>query len=259
MKYIRTLIVEDEPIARAALRRLVEEEKDIALVAECPDGLTALTAIRQHRPELVFLDVQLPGLNGLDLLQALDGDMPPAVIFVTAHSRYALSAFASHATDFLLKPFTPERFRESLKRARLRLRDRLPIENSLSTLAKNTRPRGTPPSVLSLKVGKRFVLIRADAIEAIVANESSSVLHTTEGNHRTRLSLAALEKKLPPGKLVRINRSTLVNAEHVKDLVHKEHGDGLLRLDNGQEFPLARRYRKQWAVLMDPSLKTGGK
>ena len=238
MKPIRALIVEDEPLARSRLRRLVLDEADLTLMGECGDGTTALKAIRQHRPELVFLDVRLPGLSGLELLKALDGERPPAVIFVTAHDRYALPAFASGAVDFLLKPFTRDRFRESLQRARLRLWSQPPAKQERAA------------DVLGLKVGRRFVLIPTDEIEAVVAGRSCSVLHTAAAHHRTRLSLAVLEKKLPPGKYVRINRSTLVNAARIKEVVPKDHGDGLLRLENGRTFALSRRYRAHWSALL---------
>ena len=252
MKHIRALIVEDEPLARAALLRLLADERDIALVGEVSDGPSALKAIRRHRPELVFLDVRLPGLSGLELLQELNGEMPPAVIFVTAHDRYAVPAFAAAAVDFLLKPFTRERFRESLQRARLRLRGKPPPEPTLAALVQSVRARANP-SVMSLKVGKSFVLVRVDEIEAIVAARACSVLHTAEARLRTRTGLPALEKKLPPAKFVRINRSTLVNVAQIKEIIPKTHGDGLVRMASGQEFPLSRRWRAHSLALTAPA------
>jgi len=250
VKHIRALIVEDEPLARDVLRRLVEGEDDIVLIDECADGITALKAIQRHRPELVFLDVRLPGLSGVDLLKKLDGSLPPAVIFVTAHDRYAVPAFAAHAVDFLLKPFTRERFRESLQRARHRLRGKPSLKPSLAVLAQNANRHSDSASLLSFKVGKRFVLVQAGEIEAIVASGAYSVIHTLEASHRTRCRVPLLEQKLPPGKFLRINRSTIINAERIKEIVRKEHGDGFVRLQSGREFSLARRWRAHWSVLM---------
>lgn len=248
MKQIRALIVEDEPLARAALRRHLASDKEVVIVGECGDGLTALKAIRQHRPDLVFLDVGLPGLSGLDLLNELNGEMPPAVIFVTAHARYAIPAFAAAATDFLLKPFTRERFRKSLQRARLRLNSKSLSRRRLATLVENARAEARP-SVLTLKVGRRFVLVRAEEIESISASRSHAVLQTPDGRLRTRVSLPSLEKKLPPGLFVRVNRSTLINDRLIREIVRKTHGDGVVRMASGREFPLSRRWRAHWSPL----------
>ncbi len=244
-------MVEDEPLARDVLRRLIAAEKDIALVAECVDGAVALEIIRTERPDLLFLDIRLPGLSGLELLQSLDGEAPPAVIFATASERHAVRAFSSHAVDYLLKPFTPERFREAVERARRRLRGQLPPPGAeLAALAKQAGARGEIASGLSLKVGRKFVLLRAEEIESVVANRGGSAVATTSENFRTRQTLAVLQQKLPPGNFLRINRSTLVNAGHVAEIIRKSHGDGRVRMRSGREFPLARRWRAQWAALL---------
>jgi two-component system LytT family response regulator len=251
VRKIRAVIVEDEPLARNVLRRLVAAEKDVTVVAECGDGPAALKVLRAERPDLVFLDIRLPGMSGLDLLQSLGADAAPAVIFVTASDRHAVRAFSSHAVDYLLKPFSPERFREAVHRARIRLREKFaPRETPLAALARTVKTGRERPAALSLKTGRSFVLVREDEIQAIVADRGASVLHTTLASHRTRQTLTALEKKLPRGKFIQINRSTLVNAAHVGEILRKRHGDGIVRLKSGLEFPLARRWRAHWSHLL---------
>lgn len=251
MKKIRAVIVEDESLARDVLRRFVAGEKDIVLLAECLDGRSGLEMVRAERPDLLFLDIRLPGLNGLELLQSLDGDAPPAVIFVTASDRHAVRAFSSHAVDYLLKPFTQERFREAVDRARRRLRGQLPPPGSgLAAMVRQMETRGESVPSLSLKVGRGFVILRAEEIESVVANRGGSVVTTAAAPHRTRLTLATLQKKLPPENFIRVNRSTLVNSSHVAEITRKSHGDGRVRLQSGREFPLARRWRAHWTALL---------
>jgi two-component system LytT family response regulator len=251
LRKIRAVIVEDEPLARNVLCRLVAGEKDIALVAECADGLAGAEIVRSERPDLLFLDIRLPGLNGLELLQSLDGNTPPAVIFVTASDRHAVRAFSSHAVDYLLKPFTRESFREAVNRARLRLRGKLsPLKTEPASLARQTDGPNNTISSLSLKVGRGFIILHVEEIESVVANRGGSVVSTSSTSYRTRQTLGVLQKKLPAGKFIRVNRSALVNSNHVGEIIRKRHGDGRVRLKSGREFPLARRWRAHWTVLL---------
>lgn len=246
MKPIRALIVLEFPHVRDSLRTMVAAEKDIMLLGEYGDGASAVRAIRKHRPQLLFLGVQLRGMTGFEVLQSADGDRPPAVIFVSKFEHDAVRAFGSDAVDYLLKPFTRRRFKRALTRARSRLESSLrrdkPVEHSEST--------SKSAQLLAMKVSGRIVLLRPPEIEAIVACRTYSTVHTGNGTHRARSSLSAFQTKLPSGKFIRINRSTLINADHVKTILRKTHGDGLLRLMNGKEFPLSRRYRGQWAGLI---------
>jgi two-component system LytT family response regulator len=251
LKKIRAVMVEDEPLARDVLRRLIAAEKDLVLVAECADGAVALEIIRTERPDLLFLDIRLPGLSGLELLETLAQDAPPAVIFATASERHVVRAFSSHAVDYLLKPFTRERFRDALEKARDRLRGQRPSPSSkLAALAKEAAARGEISSSLSLKVGRKFVLLRVEEIESVTANRGGSAVVTAAENHRTRQTLAVLQTKLPSGNFLRINRSTLVNTGHIAEIIRKSHGDGRVRMRSGREFPLARRWRAHWAALL---------
>src|SRR5688572_22992563 len=187
--------------------------------------------VRTERPDLLFLDIQLPGLNGLELLQSLDGDTPPAVIFVTASDRHAVRAFSSHAVDYLLKPFTRERFREALSRARLRLRGKLwPVKTELTSLIRQAGGPSESNSSLSLKVGRGFIILRVDEIQSVVANRGGSVVSTSSVSYRTRQTLGVLQGKLPAEHFIRINRSTLVNPECIAEIIRKSHGDGRVRL-----------------------------
>ena len=238
-------MVEDEPLARDVLRRLIAGEPDMLLVAECVDGTMALETIRTERPDLLFLDIRLPGLSGLELLETLAHDAPPAVIFATASDRHAVRAFSSHAVDYLLKPFTRERFRAALDKARARLHSR----TRLSEVAARA-PRSATPASLSLKVARGFVVLRFEEIESLTAGRAGSAVNTSIASHRTRQTLAVLQNKLPPEKFLRINRSTLINTEHIMEIIRKGHGDGRVRLRSGREFPLARRWRAQWATLL---------
>ena len=251
MRKIRAVVVEDESLARDVLRRLIAGEKDIVVVAECVDGTAGVETIRKERPDLLFLDIRLPGLNGLEVLQSLDGEPPPAVIFVTASDRHAVRAFSSHAVDYLLKPFTRERFREAVNRARLRLRGKLsPLKSGLATLVKQADVHSDPPSNLSLKVGRGFVILRSDDIESVAANRGGSMVATVSASHKTRQTLGALQKRLPSENFIRVNRSALVNSNYVEEIIRKRHGDGRVRLKSGREFPLARRWRMHWAALL---------
>jgi two-component system LytT family response regulator len=251
LRKIRAVIVEDEPLARDVLCRLVAGEKDIVLVAECADGLAGAETVRAERPDLLFLDIRLPGLNGLELLQSLDGAAPPAVIFVTASDRHAVRAFSSHAVDYLLKPFTRERFREAVNRARLRLRGKLsPVKLGLASLVRQADAPSDSNSSLSLKVGRGFVILRVEEIESVAANRGGSVVSTISATYRTHQTLGVLQKKLPPEHFIRANRSTLVNPEQVVEIIRKSHGDGRVRLKSGREVSLARRWRSHWAALL---------
>jgi len=246
VKKIRTLIIQSFPDVRAALREMIAMEKDLVLLGECDAGESGVQAIRKYRPQLLFLGVQLRGMDGFDVLHSTNGYRPPAIIFVSKFEKYAVRAFRSHAVDYLLKPFTRARFREALMRSRSLLRSAVQREQKLED--SNGSPNS--PKLLGVKVRGRIVLLKPAEIEAIVARRAFSTLHTTNGPHRARTSLSAFQSKLPSGKFIRINRSTLINADHIKTIARKSHGDGLLRMTSGKEFPLSRRYREKWHSLI---------
>ena len=224
---------------------MLATEKDLLLVGECTDGASAAAAIRKHRPQILFLGVRLHGMNGFELLKFLDGEVPPAIIFVSPFGHYAAEAFSVHAVDYLLKPFTRQRFKLAIQRARVRLEQKLDSPAAKAILAVSGRPKP-----LRVKEGGRILLLRPDEIDAIVAHRNYSALHASGAVHRARSSLSTLQMKLPPGEFLRISRSAVVNTKRVTHIVRKSHGDGVVRLANGQEFPLSRRYRAQWSALV---------
>jgi two-component system LytT family response regulator len=241
---VRTLIVDDEPLARQRLRRLLEADPAVAIVGESADGLQALTDLRELRPDLVFLDVQMPGLDGFGVLQALD-DLPlPVVIFVTAHDRYALKAFEVHALDYLLKPFDRDRFAAALERAKAQIQ-----QGSAAALSERLRellqtaPARPRPERLVVKSGARIYFVRVDDIDWIEAAANYVRLHVGTEDHLLRESLSALEKRLDPARFVRIHRSTIVNLDRVRELQPVFHGDYVLILSDGKELAVSRTCR----------------
>lgn len=243
---IKTLIVEDEPLAREHLSRLLRDEKDVRVVGEAADGPTALSAVRSLRPDLVLLDIHLPGLDGFSVLRSLTGAIPLFIV-VTAHAGHAPRAFEAHAVDYLLKPFTRERLRRALGKARERLQ-----RPALATLAKRlaalraqARPRAKAAPPLGLKSGGKVLLIHPADIDCIIAAGDEAEVHARGERHLVSQSLGRLQLRLPQGQFLRISRATLVNVERIKELELRTHGDGTLVLADGSRFSLTRRYRAE--------------
>jgi two-component system LytT family response regulator len=242
VKKIRVLIIQGFPEVVDALHAMIADEVDLVLLGKLQDGHDGLRAIREHRPHLVFLGIRLSGMNGFEVLEAAGADAPRAVIFVSVYDRYAVRAFSVDAVDYLLKPFTRDRFREAVQRARWRLDEPLVRRNG-----RHAPLDSAAPKAIGIRSNGRIVLLRPREIEMVVGRRTGCVVHTGAATHRVNSALASLQKKLPPEKFVRINRSTLVNAASVEAVVRKGHGDGLVRLKGGQMFPLSRRYRSQWS------------
>lgn len=241
MKKIRAVIVHAKPEIRATLRDMLAAEKDIELLGEFNDGLSGSKAVREHHPQLLFLGVRMSGMDGFELLKSTNHHSPPAVIFASPYEQYAVRAFDVHAVDYLLKPFTHERFKKAVARARARIRQKH---------ERSDKPPGTSPRLIGVKSGRNIVLLRPAEIQSIVADRSYCNIAAGEQTCRTRASLANFQRKLPPGLFVRINRSTLINPQHLQSITRRGHGDAWLRLAGGREFSLSRRYRAQWAVLL---------
>ncbi len=242
---IRTLIVDDEPLARQRLRKLLDADPDIAILGECGDGQQAVTDLRTLRPDLVFLDVQMPVLDGFGVLAALAGTVLPVVIFVTAHDRYALKAFEVHALDYLLKPFDKSRFAAALERAKTQVR-----QGSAQALGARVQEllesvQGHRPGLerLVVKSAGRIYFVRIADIDWIEAAGNYVRLHAGKDDHLLRESLTALEGKLDPGRFVRIHRSTIVNLERIRELQPAFHGDYVIILHDGTELALSRSCR----------------
>jgi two-component system LytT family response regulator len=242
---IRTLIVDDEPLARQRLRRLLDADADIAVVGESGDGEQAVADLRALRPDLVFLDVQMPVLDGFGVLQALNDTPLPVVVFVTAHDRYALKAFEVHALDYLLKPFDKARFAVALERAKTQVRQgsAAALSERFQELLRSAGDRRHVPERLMVKSGGRIYFVRIDDIDWIEAAGNYVRLHVGTEAHLLRDSLTALEAKLDPRRFVRIHRSTIVNLERIRELQPAFHGDYVIILQDGTELALSRGCR----------------
>ena len=243
---IRALIVDDEPLARERVRTLLQHEPDIEILGECDNGNEAIAAIRKQRPDLVFLDVQMPGLGGFDVLRGLGEHPMPLVIFVTAHDQHALKAFEVHALDYLLKPFKQVRFKETVQRARAALasQEAGAVSSKLLALLGQGKPEREYLARIPVRNGERLIFIKTEQIEYMESAGNYIVLHTGKENHVVRETLTGLEGKLDPRRFVRINRSTLVNLDQIKELQPLFRGDHAVLLHNGKQLTMTRGIRE---------------
>jgi two-component system LytT family response regulator len=242
---IRTLIVDDEPLARARIRTLLDSEPDVSVVGECGDGRDAVAVLRAQQPDLVFLDVQMPVLDGFGVVEAVGPERLPALIFVTAHDRYALRAFEVHALDYLLKPFDRERFRGAVARARDRLAraDRAAADRQLLALLEEVRAARQAPQRLAVKEDGRVFFVRLEDVDWIEAAGNYVRLHVAAAVHLLRETMTALEERLPPERFVRIHRSAIVQIDRIRELEPWFHGDYRVLLHDGTALTLSRGYR----------------
>jgi len=250
----RVLLVDDEPLARERVRTLLEQEPEVDLIGECSDGASAVEAIRQQSPDLVFLDVQMPELDGFGVVDKVGGDKMPAVIFVTAHDQFALKAFDVHAVDYLLKPFDKERFKTALRRAldQIQRRQTGDLSQQLSALLADVRPESKPKHLerLAIKSSGRVVFVKVDDIDWIEAADNYVSLHVGAEEHLHRETMASIEGQLPLAKFMRISRSTIVNVDRIKELQPLFHGEYAVILRNGTRLTLSRSYRDKLDQLM---------
>ena len=254
---LRVVVVDDEPLARERLVGLLAGRPGVELAGECRNGREAIEVIGAEAPDLVFLDVQMPGMSGLDVLRALGPERAPAVVFVTAYEAHAVQAFELHALDYLLKPFEDRRFEESLRRARARIESgRLLAEFARrvsALLESRTDPEpatvalqdgGTGGAVqrLVIKDAERSVLLPVDRIDWIESANYHVVIHAGGGTHVVRDTLGRLERVLDE-RFVRIHRSTIVNLDRVAEFQRLFHGDFAVLLTDGTDLKLSRTYR----------------
>lgn len=254
---IRTILIDDEPLARDKIRGFLEDEADFEVIAECRDGKEALETIEAEKPDLIFLDVQMPELDGFEVLENLEIGAMPTVVFTTAFDQYALQAFDVHAVDYLLKPFDRERFREALERARREVgRKQIgDMKEQLKALLDSVgAERPKHPERLVIKSSGRVVFLKVDEIDWVDAAGNYVKLHAAGENHLLRETMSNLEERLDPGKFIRIHRSTIVNIERIKELQQQFHGDYLVVLNSGQRLTLSRSYREKIQQLLDRSL-----
>ena len=255
---IRVLVVDDEPPARKRIATLLQKADGFESIGEATNGKEALARIEADEPDLVLLDVQMPEMSGLDVLEALDPDALPAVVFVTAYDQHALRAFELHAVDYLLKPFDDERFETALRRAKariergqlvglsrqllslLRASQAAPPDQPLAHLA-DTAPPSTDR--LAIRSGDRIAIVRVEEIDWIEGAGVYAKLHVGEKTHLLRETLTNLSEQLDPERFVRIHRSTIVNRERVRELRSYFHGEYIVLLEDGTQLKLSRTYR----------------
>ena len=242
---LRVVIADDEPLARESLWRFLRAEPNIEVVAECVNGSEAVKAIREKLPDLVFLDVKMPELDGFGVLEAINGDHLPAIILVTAHDQYAVRAFEANAVDYLLKPFNRERFQAALRRARARpARESVAQNNQLLTeVLASLETKAARLERVTVKSNGRIYILKTAEIDWIRAADNYAELHTGKIVHLVRMTIGALADKLP-NQFVRISRSLLVNLNRIKEIRPKSHGDCWVVLENGPRLTASRSYRK---------------
>jgi two-component system LytT family response regulator len=244
---IRTLVVDDEPIARERILSLLQQENDVEVIGQCSDGVQAVSAIQQQSPDLVFLDVQMPGCDGFGVIQNIGADRMPTVVFVTAYDEYALRAFEVHALDYLLKPFGKDRFQETLKHARESLERRRAgdLGRRLLALVHDLKPEPQRLDRLVVKSGGRVFFLRTEEIDWIEAAGNYVRLHLGEESHLFRETMNGMETRLDGRRFVRIHRSRIVNTERIKELQPWFNGEYVVILRNGTRLTLSRGYREK--------------
>jgi two-component system LytT family response regulator len=256
---LRVVIADEEALERQRLVHLLQAQQ-VDVVAACADGESALTAVRQHAPDVVFLEVQLPRLDGFEVLAALGGERPPAVIFVTAHPQYAVRAFEVHALDYLLKPVDPERLRRALHwAASLGQQPRGIAAGAgggrvvalLEELTARERARGRDRLVI--RTPERAFFLRTDGIDWVEAAGKFVRIHAAKSTHTVRQSMAELEQQLDSARFVRISRSVIVNLDRIQEIQPWFQGDYVLILADGTRLTSTRGYRESMRRLLGKS------
>jgi two-component system LytT family response regulator len=261
---LRTLIVDDEPLARTRLRRILSGERDVEVVGESASGRAALRLLEARPVDLLLLDVQMPGMDGFAVVEALGRDHLPAVSFVTAYDQYAIQAFEIHAVDYLLKPPRAERVREAVDRARARIAagiahaERLiPLLESIRAGQDELRQRLLPPASwlerVAIDIGPRTFLLRVADADWIEAADNYVRFHAGGKSYPYRVPLSRLETQLDPARFVRVHRSAIVNIDRIREMTRHASGDGTLVLQDGARLRLSRTYRDNFRTLTERS------
>jgi two-component system LytT family response regulator len=240
---LRAIIVDDERMARTRLRRMLEQDPDVEIVAECADGLAAVSAVQEESPDLLLLDIKMPGMDGFGVLDALGPDRTPEVVFVTAYDEHAIHAFEEHALDYLMKPVSPERFTKMLARVRERRthahRDQ---ESLLEMLAqRKAEARGTR---LVVRSGERTTFVSPEEIDWVEAAGNYAILHLGKRTHILRETMSGLESQLPGEMFCRVSRSAILNLRRVQELQSLSAGDHVAVLADGQRIGISRSLRE---------------
>ena len=256
MTKIKTIVVDDEPIARARVLSLLGDEPDIEVVGECSSGQQAVSTIAETSPDLVFLDVEMPEMDGFALARALGPDRMPAVVFVTAFEEYALRAFEVHALDYLLKPFSAQRFKSALSHARQHLAQRqstTQLGEQIMAMLPDMRLRERRPNRLVVKASGRVYFVRIADIDWCEAAGNYVSLHVGQLSHLVRDTMGHLETQLDPHQFVRIHRSTIVNVDRIEELRSSFNGEHVVLLRDGTRLTLSRGYRDALQIRLGKS------
>ena len=242
---IRTVIVDDERHARQKIRTMLARESDVEVVRECANGDDAIKAIRELQPDLVFLDVQMPGRDGFEVVRQ-SGDAARHVVFVTAFDQYAVKAFDVQALDYLLKPFDRARFEKALQRVRERMRGGgNDLQEKLRALVDHVKPEREPLDRMMIKSAGRITFLRVGEIDWIEAADNYVRVHSGRESHLIRETMANLDQQLDRRKFVRVHRSAIVNIDSIVEIRSLFHGDHSILLRTGAEIPLGRSYREK--------------
>lgn len=246
MPNFRVLIVDDEPISRRRLRRLLASESDCELAAECENGREAVNALAREAVDILYLDVQMPEMDGFEVVQAIS-NAHPLVIFTSAYDEYALKAFEVHAFDYLLKPFDRRRFRESLQRARTHLAHARPAmsDERILTLFESLAGARNMPDRIAIRNNGRVIFVRLGEIDWIEAADNYVCLHCGKDTHILRETMNELEARLNPTRFIRVHRSAIVNLDCIKELQPWFRGDYKVMLNDGTELTLTKNHREK--------------
>jgi two-component system LytT family response regulator len=243
---IRALIVDDEQLARQRVRSLLDEEPDVEIIGESADGFEAVDQIQATKPDLVFLDVQMPDMDGFEVLRRVPQALLPVVIFTTAYDQHALRAFEVNAVDYLLKSFQPTRFKEAVRRARDLITNKhagVAARGLLALLGQTPSPSGQLTR-LAVKAPGKVTFVELDQVQAIEAAGKYAVVHVGKENHVLRETMSSLESHLPPQRFLRISRSVIVNIDQIQELQPMFKGENLVVLKNGKSYPTTRPIRE---------------
>jgi two-component system LytT family response regulator len=249
---IRTLIVDDEPLARERIRDMLTSDPAIEIVAECANGQEAIEAIEHHSPDLLFLDVEMPGIDGFAVLEALPAERMPTTIFVTAYDQYAVRAFEVYALDYLLKPFDQERFDKALKRAK----DQIASERSeavsqqILRAIEDIKTKPVHLERLVIKMNGHVFFMKAEEIDWLEAEGNYVRLHSGKESYLLRDTISALESQLDPKRFIRVHRSAIVNVDRISELQPWFHGEYRIVLREGVQLTLSRTYREKLHELL---------
>jgi len=244
---IRVLIVDDEPLARERVHHFLKQEPNITIIGESGNGIEAVATIREKKPDLIFLDIQMPGMDGFEVLQHIESEHMPHIIFITAYDQYAIRAFEVHALDYLLKPFDQNRFKRALQLAGeyIQLQKNGDFKYRIKELIQEIGSEKKYPERFIIKSEGRIYFIRTDEVNWIESAANYVSLHVGREVHLMRGTMSAMEEKLDPDKFIRVNRAAIVNIEFIREIQPFFNGEYIINLKDDSQITLSRKYREK--------------